>query len=133
MAKPGVLGVKAGIDTPTAPPSGELNLIIKNTVVAPKALAADATVYVQDEDGNLAAIGINDAFVRSGSVVLVAGTKSVVFGTAIAGAAYRIALSPNSDEVVHWANKLSTGFDIVSSDGGSVATVDYIITRQGAP
>lgn len=43
---------------------------------------------------------------------------------------YAITISGNADEVFHWENKATTGFDVVSSNPSSTALVDVKISRQ---
>lgn len=64
-----------------------------------------------------------------GSVTLSTGAATVVFATPEANTSYYVSLAGNADEVFRWANKTVNGFDIVSSNGASTATVDWKIAR----
>lgn len=73
------------------------------------------------------------------NVALVAGRTTILFSSIPGGApfnanepdtSYAIHPSTNVDEVLHWENKATTGFDIVSSNPFSTALVDWRVSRR---
>lgn len=68
--------------------------------------------------------------VRSGSVTLNVGLATVTLSPAEPDTGYRIILSPGANETVWWSNKQVGQFTINSSNGASVATVDWVVVRQ---
>lgn len=129
----GVTDFRGGDTKPTAPAALNMSLYPRSSNAAAPTIA-NTQWYFGDPSGAEALLaGIPNANLSSASVTLIAGVAAVVFGASIAGAAYRIALASNTDEVVHWESKASTGFTIRSSDSTSTSTVDFIVTQQGAP
>ena len=66
-------------------------------------------------------------FSQASSVVLVSGTKPVVFDQITPTLSYSITLSGDTAETFTWASKAVTGFTINSSNGSSTSNVDWII------
>lgn len=66
---------------------------------------------------------------QRGTATLAAGTASVSLPIAEPNTSYRISLSGNAAETFSWASKATGGFTINSSNAGSTASVDWVISR----
>lgn len=71
------------------------------------------------------------------NAALVAGRKSFLFvnlpwpfNVNESDTNYSITISSNTDEIMHWETKATTGFDVVSSNSASTALVDVKIARH---
>lgn len=87
--------------------------------------------FVNSSTGAQQRVGRNNVGYNNyaaGSVSLAGGTATVVFPVALAGTGYRLSLSSNADERLHWSAKTASGFTISSSDITSTAAVDWIAT-----
>lgn len=74
---------------------------------------------------------LNAAAHFGASVTLAAGTKTVIFDHdhTQPDANYQISLSWDANETIRWGTKTASGFVLTSSNAGSTANVDYVITR----
>lgn len=66
---------------------------------------------------------------QRGTATLAAGTAAVSLTIAEPNTSYRISLSGNAAETFSWASKATGGFTINSSNAGSTASVDWVISR----
>lgn len=110
-----------------------LSSVAINTSLLP---ATDNTIDVGSGTKRLRALyaeGISSTSVQSknlaGTVTLSAGTFVVAFGTAEPDTNYTIGLSWNTNEVIWWTSKTTSGFTLLSSNGSSSAVVDWHLLR----
>lgn len=95
-----------------------------HTLVATYGWTWDASIYVAPVAGGVLAEGIA-TFSGAGATV------SVLFATPFANNAYRITLGSSTDAstaepmLVSYANKTTTGFDLVAKEATYVGTVDW--------